>query len=407
VSEPLRVRRVQEALDAFRPSRTTAIEQVPLTAALGRVPASPVLARTALPGFTRSAVDGYAVAAGDTSAASESHPASLEMIGSQRAGEPPHVSLGPDTAVAIVTGGALPTGADAVVMVEHAETDPEGRVRIPSAARKGQHVVGEDDDFAVGAVLVEAGRPIGPRELAALSAAGILEIAARRRPRVAIISTGDEVVPPEAATLRPGQVRDAIAPAIEALVRYAHGEPVRLGIVPDDERALEAACREALAAYDIVVLSAGSSVGDRDLTARIVERLGPPGIWCHGLAMRPGRPTLLADISGIPVICLPGNPLSALVVFELIGCPLVRRMAGFAQEPPRRSTRAVLGHDVLSVRGRLDILQVRIVDGEVRALPKGSALLSTLVRAHGQLVVPEERESMGAGEQVDVWLAAM
>jgi molybdopterin molybdotransferase len=397
---------VQEALDGFRPGRTTAIEQVPLSDALGRVPASPVLARTALPGFTRSAVDGYAVAAADTSAASERDPASLELIGSQRAGEPPHLSLGPDTTVAIVTGGALPAGADAVVMIEQAGTDPEGRVRIAAAARKGQHVVGADDDFAVGAVLVEAGGQIGPRELAALSAAGVLEIAVRRRPRVAIISTGDEVVPPETATLRPGQVRDAIAPGIEALVRQAQGEPVRLGIVPDDERALEAACREALAACDIVVLSAGSSVGERDLTTRIVERLGPPGIWCHGLAMRPGRPTLLADVSGTPVICLPGNPLSALVVFELIGCPLVRRMAGFAQEPPRASTRAVLGHDVQSVRGRLDILQVRVIDGEVRALPKGSALLSTLVRADGQLVVPEERESLEAGEQVDVWLAA-
>jgi molybdopterin molybdotransferase len=291
-------------------------------------------------------------------------------------------------------------------MLEDAETDESGRVRIARAARAGQHVVGADDDFAVGAVLVEPGRPIGARELAALSAAGIDELAVWKRPRVAIISTGDEVMPPETTALQPGQVRDAIAPAVEALVRQAQGEPVRRGIVPDDEQALEAACRAALADCDIVVLSAGSSVGERDLTARVVERLGAPGIWCHGLAMRPGRPTLLADIAGSPVIGLPGNPLSALVVFELIGCPIVRRMAGLAHEPPRPITRAVLAHDVVSATGRVDVVQVRLIDGAAHALPKGSALISTLVRADGQLIVPEERDAMAAGEHVEVWLAA-
>jgi molybdopterin molybdotransferase len=152
------------------------------------------------------------------------------------------------------------------------------------------------------------------------------------------------------------------------------------------------------------VLSAGSSVGERDLTAQVVERLGPPGIWSHGLAMRPGKPTLLAEVAGVPVIGLPGNPLSALVVFELIGCPLVRRMAGFAHEPARASTRAVLAQDVPSALGRLDIVQVRLVRGEARPLPKGSALLSTLVRADGQFLVPEERASIAAGERVEVWL---
>jgi molybdopterin molybdotransferase len=399
------VRRVQEALEGFRPSRRTEIQQVAIEDAPGRVPASDVRATTALPGFVRSAVDGYAIAAADTAAATAHAPASLEIIGVQRTGEPPGSELRPGTAVAIPTGGALPSGADAVVMVEAVEAGPGGSLLIAGAARSGQHVVGEDDDFAVGAVLVQAGHPIGARALAALSAAGIDRIAVRARPRVAIISTGDEVVPPETTSLRPGQVRDAIAPAIAALVRGAQGEPVRRGIVPDDELALEAACREALRDCDMVVLSAGSSVGERDLTARVVGRLGPPGIWCHGLSMRPGKPTLLADIAGAPLIGLPGNPLSALVVFELIGCPIVRRMAGFAHEPARASVQAVLAEDVPSARGRLDIVQVQVVGGEARPLPKGSALLSTLVRADGQLVVPEERTTIAAGEQVEIWLA--
>lgn len=404
MSEPPRVRRVQEALESFRPSRRSAVEQVELGAALGRIPAAPVLAHGALPGFARSAVDGFALAASDTAEASERVPAALELVGTQRTGEPPLPALRPGTAVAIATGGALPAGADAVVMLEEAGIDAGGRVHIPQAARSGQHVVGEDDDFAVGAVLVEPGLPIGARELAALSAAGCERLAVWKRPRVAIISTGDEVVPSETATLRPGQVRDAIAPAIAALVRQAHGEPVRLGIVPDDAHALETACRAALEDCDIVVLSAGSSVGERDLTAPVIERLGPPGIWCHGLQMRPGRPTLLADIGGVPVICLPGNPLSALVVFELIGSPIVRRTAGLTREPPRTSTSAPLAHDVRSARGRVDIVQVRLVDGVVHALPKGSALISTLVHADGQLVVAEDRDWLAAGEQVEVWL---
>jgi molybdopterin molybdotransferase len=401
------VRSVQEALDGFRPSRRSAIEQVAIDEALGRVPASDVLAATALPGFARSAVDGYAVAAADTATASRQTPAALEVIGTQRTGEPPRIELRAATAVAIPTGGALPGGADAVVMLEDVEAGAGASVLVSGAARPGQHVIGGDDDFAVGAILVEAGRPLGARELAALSAAGITRVSVRARPRVAIISTGDEVVPPETARVQPGQVRDAIAPAIAALVRQARGEPDRRGIVPDDAAALETACREALRDCDMLVLSAGSSVGERDLTAQVVERLGPPGIWSHGLAMRPGKPTLLAEVAGVPVIGLPGNPLSALVVFELIGCPLVRRMAGFAHEPARASTSAVLAQDVPSALGRLDIVQVRLVRGEARPLPKGSALLSTLVRADGQFVVPEERASIAAGERVEVWLPTL
>ena len=314
--------------------------------------------------------------AAQTATASEQTPVTLEVVGAQRTGEPPRSALQAGTAVQIATGGAVPAGADAIVMVEQTETDAHGNVRIRRAARRGQHVIGEDDDFAVGSMLLEAGHPIGARQLAALSAAGIRELAVRARPRVAIISTGDEVVAPETTELRAGQVRDAIAPAIAALVEQAHGVAVRRGIVPDDEAALEAACRAALADCDMLVLSAGSSIGERDLTACVVERLGPPGIWCHGLALRPGKPTLLAEVSGKPVIGLPGNPLSALVVFDLIGSPIVRRLAGFAFEPMRATVHAVLGHDVVSARGRLDILQVQLVGGEVQSAAErlGAAL---------------------------------
>ncbi|HEY1480529.1 MAG TPA: gephyrin-like molybdotransferase Glp [Gaiellales bacterium] len=407
MSEQPSVRQVQEALDGFRPTRRTEPEQVALDDALGRVPAADVVASEPLPGFTRSAVDGYAVLSVDTSAASEQQPASLDVIGAAHMGEPPAAPLQPGTAIAVATGSALPAGADAIVMVEHVSAPGAGAVvHVSRAARAGQHVVLEDDDFAAGAVIARAGHPITAREIAALAAAGEIAPTVRRRPRVAIISTGDEVVPADTRALAPGQVRDAIAPALAALVCDAGGEPVLHGIVPDDEPALERACRAALADCDVLVLSAGSSVGERDLTARVVERLGPPGIWCHGLALRPGKPTLLAEVAGVPLIGLPGNPLSALVVFELVGVPIVRLVGGYTSRQVRPSVRAVLAVDVPSAAGRLEIVQVRLVDGEVHPLPKGSALLSTLVRADGQIAVPVECASLSAGDSVEVWVRA-
>ncbi len=396
------VRRVQEALERFRPGRRTTSERVSLEDAIGRVPAEDVRAPGPLPGFVRSAVDGYAVFAADTAGASAEAPVAIELAGVARMGEPPPAALRPGTALAVATGCAMPEGADAIVMVEHAVAAGATQVRIAQAARPGQHLIGAGDDFAAGALLAAAGGLLSAREIAALAAAGQTHVTVHRRPRVAILSTGDEVVPAETETLRPGQVRDAIAPAIAALVRAAGGDPVQCGIVRDDEHALEAACVNALERCDVLVLSAGSSVGERDVTARAIARLGPPGIWCHGLALRPGRPTLLAEIGDIPLIGLPGNPLAAFVVFELVGLPVVRRVGGLEHEPVRGTTRATLAVDLPSSAGRVDVVQVRVVDGVAHPLPKGSALLSTLVHADGQVVVPEELAALHAGEIVDV-----
>ena len=219
------------------------------------------------------------------------------------------------------TGGVLPPGADAVVMVEYTQQVMAGTIEVVRPVAPGEGVVRADEDAAPGAELVPAGRPLRAQDLAMLAAAGVTTVAVHARPRVTVFSTGDEVVPPEAATLRPGQVRDASAVALAAMVAEAGGEPVPGGIVPDDAAALEAALRAALPASDLIVISAGSSVGSRDETAGAVRRLGPPGIWCHGIAIRPGKPTLLAECDGVPVIGLPGNPRSALVVFRLLGDP--------------------------------------------------------------------------------------
>jgi molybdopterin molybdotransferase len=314
------------------------------------------------------------------------------------------VALAPGTAVGVPTGGVLPPGADAVVMVEYTQETMPGTIEVVRPVAPGDGLVRADEDAAPGAELVPAGRPLRAQDLGMLAAAGVTRVAVHARPRVTILSTGDEVVPPGTATLRPGQVRDATASALAALVRQAGGEPRVGAIVPDDPGALEAALRAALDASDLVVVSAGSSVGARDQTATAVAGLGRPGIWCHGLALRPGKPTLLAECAGVPVIGLPGNPLSALVVFRLVGVPLVWRVGGCTAVPPEPVTRARLGRDLASAAGRLDVVQVRLRDGAAVPLFGLSALLSILVAADGYLVVPEEATGLAAGSEVEVTL---
>ena len=399
---------VGAALALLAEPRTTPVEQVTLADALGRTPAEPVTAAAALPGFARSTVDGFAVRAADTFGASEGLPAYLDVAGAVAMGRPAEVTVRPGAAVAMPTGGVLPDGADAVVMVEHTQVTMPGSVEVVRPAAPGDGTVRADEDVAAGAHIAPAGRPLRAQDLGMLAAAGVVEVSVHRRPRVGILSTGDEVVPPETVGLTPGQVRDATAAALAGLVIGAGGEPVPLGIVGDDADELERVLRDALGRCDVVVVSAGSSVGARDETAGVVARLGAPGILCHGLAVRPGKPTLLADCGGVPVIGLPGNPLSALVVFRLVGLPVVRRVAGTTVAPAEPTVRARLDRQVPSQTGRLDVVQVRVTtsaDGPVASpLFGASALLSVLTSADGWLAVPEEATGLPAGSQVDVTL---
>ncbi|HTS99637.1 MAG TPA: gephyrin-like molybdotransferase Glp [Streptosporangiaceae bacterium] len=397
-------RTVAEALAGFRPARRTPAETVPLARARGRIPAAPVTAPQALPGFARSTVDGYAVRAADTYGVSDGLPGYLDVAGAVRMGAAPDVAVEPGTVVSMPTGGMLPPGADAVVMVEYTQEAMAGTIEVTRPVAPGEGVVRADEDAAPGADLVPAGRPLRAQDLGMLAAAGITAVSVHAPPRVRILSTGDEVVPPDTAVLRPGQVRDATAVALGALVAEAGGQPLPGGIVPDDPARLEAALRAALGESDLVVISAGSSVGARDETAVAVSRLGPPGIWCHGLAIRPGKPTLLAECAGVPVIGLPGNPRSALVIFRLIGMPLVRLAGGCTAPPAEPVVRARLGRDLASAAGRLDVVQVRLAGGVATPVFGLSALLSVLTAADGYVTVPEDATGLDAGTEVDVTL---
>ncbi|MCL2586057.1 MAG: molybdopterin molybdotransferase MoeA [Streptosporangiales bacterium] len=406
MAEFFTTRTIAEALTGFRPGRRTGAETVPLAQALRRVPAGPVTAPHPLPGFARSTVDGYAVRASDTYGVSEGLPGYLDVTGTVRMGAAPDVTVTPGNAVAMPTGGVIPDGADAVVMVEYtAETMP-GTIEVVRPVAPGEGIVRADEDAAVGSVLVPAGRPLRPQDLGMLAAAGVTSVTVYRRPVVTVFSTGDEVVPPDTAELKPGQVRDATASALAALITDAGGETAQAGIVSDDPGALEDALRKALGSSDLLVVSAGSSVGTRDETANAVAALGPPGIWCHGLAVKPGKPTLLAECSGVPVIGLPGNPRSALVVFRLVGMPVIRLVGGCTAPPPGPTARARLSRNLASATGRLDVVQVKVSDGVATPVFGLSALLSVLTEADGCIVIGEDATGLDAGTEVEVTLYA-
>jgi molybdopterin molybdotransferase len=403
VSDDFTVRTLAEALAGFRPAHVTTPRRVALAGAAGLAAARDVHSPRDLPGFTRSAVDGYAVRSVDTRAAREDAPGLLDVVGAVRIGHESGHVLATGQAIEIPTGGAVPAGADAVVMIEHTAPAGGDRIALRRPARPGDNVVKRDDDVASGGLLIRAGRAVRPHDVGLLASAGVTELELHPMPLVAIVSTGDELV---AAEREPGaaEVRDANAPALAALVAELGGAPVAMGIVPDDPAALEDVCREALGGCDLLVISAGSSVGTRDATAAVVARLGSPGIWCHGLSIRPGRPTLLAEVMGRPLIGLPGNPVSALVVMRLIAGHLIARLSGRDRPSPQPVSRATLASAIASAAGRLDVVQVALQGDLATPLFGKAARLSVLGRADGYVLVPEAVTELPEGTRVEVEL---
>jgi molybdopterin molybdotransferase len=383
------------------------VESVALADALGRVTALEIRAAETLPAFARSTMDGYAVIAADTFGASESAPAYLRLCGEIAMGAAPALRVESRGAARIHTGAMLPGGADAVVMVE--DTNAHGdEIEILDAAAPGENVVSVGEDVHAGEAAIPAGRRLRAQDLGGLAALGCTTVCVRARPRIAILSTGDEVVGiGEQPAI--GQVRDVNATTIAAVVAAAGGIPAHAGIVGDDLPRLEAAAGEALCGADALVLSAGSSVSYRDLTAQVVSSLGPPGILVHGIAIKPGKPTLVAMAGRKPVIGLPGNPASALVVAWRLVAPLVRRLGG---ETPSAAHidgmhEAVVTAPVRSRPGREDYVPCtleRTAAGEMRATPifGKSNLIFTLIRADGLIVIPLDAGGVPAGATVGV-----
>jgi len=381
-------------------------ESVLLGDGLGRVNAQVLHAPETLPAFARSTMDGFAVRAADTFGASESSPAYLRLCGEVAMGTAATLTVGAFEAGRIHTGAMLPGGADAVIMVE--DTNAHGdEIELLASVAPGENIVSVGEDVRRGDVALAAGRRLRAQDLGGLAALGLTQFDVVERPRIAILSTGDEVVAPGAMAAL-GQVRDVNATTIAAVVLASGGEAKAYGIVPDDEATLLEAMRSALARADALVLSAGSSVSDRDLTARAIERLGSPGILVHGIAIKPGKPTLIAVADGKPVIGLPGNPASALVLAWRIVAPLVRRLGG--EQSGAGATggevEAILTAPVRSRPGREDYLPCTLerVDGRLCATPifGKSNLIFTLVRCDGLITVPLDRSGIGADATVRV-----
>jgi putative molybdopterin biosynthesis protein len=396
------VRRFEAALD-LRPLPS---ETVPLGASLGRVLAADLLSPVDAPPFDRSGVDGFAVRAADLSAAGEGTPVRLTLNPEVIAcGIDPTLPVRPGTATPIATGGPIPRGADAAVMIEH--TEPDGAaILVRRAPVPGAFVAFAGSDIARGETLLRRGTVIGSREIGILATASFAEVPTVRKPRVGVLSTGDELLEPGRA-LRPAAVYDANGPTIAAAVAENGGEPVFLGAFPDDEAALGAALRDAFDTCDAVVLSGGTSKGAGDLTHRLVARLGEPGIVAHGVALKPGKPLCLAVCDGKPVVVLPGFPTSALFTFHDVVAPVLRRLAGL---PARAEARvpATVPVRVPSELGRTEYVMVSLAerDGGLLAYPtgKGSGSITSFAQADGYITVEALADALPAGTEASVTL---
>jgi molybdopterin molybdotransferase len=378
-------------------------EAIDLTDAAGRVLADALVASEDVPTFSRAVMDGFAVRAADVASATESEPAWLSLAGAVTMGWPATRAVGAGEAVAIPTGGHLPAGADAVVMIEHTETR-DGRVGVHRPVDTGRNVIHPGDDLRRGDVVVSAGRRLGAADIAALAAFGAARVEVHRRPRVAILSSGRELVP-AGTTPAAGQVRDVNQYALAAQARDAGCAVTLGGIVDDDPTVLEQAVQALAALHDVVILSGGSSVGGRDHTPEVFDRLGPPGVLFHGIAVRPGRPTLAARAGSTLLLGIPGVPTSAFVIFEVFVRPVLRRLGGEVAAPSW-PVEARLAAAYRSESGREDYLRVRLLarDGETWAevLPGGASALSNLLGADALLVVPAVAIELAAGTRVAV-----
>ncbi|HYM68032.1 MAG TPA: gephyrin-like molybdotransferase Glp [bacterium] len=388
--------------------RPRGTERVALEAAFGRVLARDAVAPEDLPEFDRSTVDGYAVRAQDVAVAREADPVALALAGEVLMGEAAEVAVAPAGTVRIPTGGMLPAGADAVVMLEDVDLRGDRIVAVRRPVRPGDNIIRRAEDVRAGDVALRRGVRLRPQDVGLLAAIGVVAVEVFVRPRVAVLATGDEVVPPSS---RPGpaQVRDANTYAIAALVRQEGGEPRPYGIIEDTYEVLLRALEDARVSCDLVLVSGGTSVGEKDAVARAIGELGRPGVIVHGVSIKPGKPTILAVVDGTPIVGLPGNPVSGMVIFDVFVRDVLRGLAG--AEAPRafgQVVRARMDRRIPSAGVREDHIRVALEAREealwaVPLLGK-SGIITTMTRADGVVVVPPGQESVDQGAEVEVHL---
>ena len=375
-----------------------AAESLRMGAALGRILDSDIVADEYVPGFDRSTVDGFAVIASDTFGCSASMPAVLALSGEILMGEAANGGISSGRCVAVSTGGDLPMGTDAVVMVEHTEDYGDGLIGISNPVAPGNNIIFKGDDVSPGDNVLLAGTQLSPHDVGILSALGKCTVSVRKKPVVGVISTGDELVEPSESPGR-GQIRDVNTPMLIAAAIKFGAAPVNYGIIRDESDALQNAVMQAVRECDVVLISGGSSAGLRDLTARVIESAGE--VIFHGIAMKPGKPTILGVIDYKPVFGLPGHPVAAYFVTELFVRPLIARLMG--ADVKRHTTTANISEAISSNHGRAEYMAVFLKkDGKAQPIRGKSGLIASLANADGYICIPRDSEGIPAGESVEV-----
>ena len=400
----------KEALAVLLQVSPVGVERVPTVRARARVLAEDLNSSVDLPHFHRAAMDGYAVKAKDTFGASQSLPAYLKLAGVVEMGKEATQPLGAGEAIRISTGGMMPPGSDAVVMVEYTDETAAGLVEIHRGVSPWQNVIQIGDDIKKGEVVFHRGRRLKAHDLGALTGIGISSVSVHKVPRVALISTGDEIVDAD-ETPRPGQVRNINQHSLAGLIEECGGKLRDWGVVRDDKEQLTQAIGEALGWADLVLLSGGSSMGAKDIALETILSFPDSQFIFHGISVSPGKPTIFAKACGKPILGLPGYPVSALVIFDLFGAPLIRRIGGEERTEVNqfaRTLRATLKTNIASQIGREDYVRVALARDSERwlatPLPSKSGAIFTLVKADGMVRIDLNQDGLEQGEEVEVIL---
>jgi len=384
--------------------------QVKLENSLGMVSSRDIISGEDLPSFSRSTVDGYAVRAEDTFGATEAMPAYLNLFQEVLMSQKADFRLPDDSASKIPTGGMLPENSDAVVMFEHVQIVDRQMIEVLKPVAPAENVVQVGEDVKKGEVVIRKGQRMRPQDVGACAGIGVTEIAVYERPLVSIISTGDEIVP-AGASPEPGQVRDINSYVISAMVLQSGGVPVKKGIFKDEYNGLREAIEAAMSDSGAIVLSGGTSVGTKDMVARIIDDIGSPGVLFHGLSLKPGKPMIGGVMQGVPIFGLPGHPAAVSICFELFIRPVLHVLSGVKEKWSQYNcsiVQARISKNIASSQGREEHIRVMLEEREgglwaVPVLGK-SGLITTLVKADGTIVIPLHVNGIQAGEIVDVRL---
>jgi molybdopterin molybdotransferase len=385
------------------------MERAPLEDTCGRILAEDITSAEDMPHFRRSTMDGYALKAADTFGVTETLPAYIKVIGEVFMGKTPNLRISQGEAAKIPTGGMLPDGADAVLMFEHTQPFGSSDIEVLRALAPGDNVIQKGQDICKGEALLCRGHKIRPQDMGALAAIGVPEVWVCKRPVVSIISTGDEIIPPGKKPLKGAEVRDINSYNLSGLLLNNGATPIRKGIFKDDYDTLREVVGEAVRMSRMVLITGGSSVGTMDLTERIIDGLGRPGVLFHGVAVKPGKPVIAGSVNGIPVFGLPGHPAAVTVSFEVFIKVVLRRLTGeLPKETDTNIIKARLTCNLSSQPARTDFIWVKIVnrDGLTYAQPilGKSGLIGTLVKADGVIEIPADRRGLQEGEEVLVRL---